>query len=313
MLSLLVLAAGLWILVKGADWLVRGSSSLALSFGVSQLTIGLTVVAFGTSMPELVVSFVAVMGGNSDIAIGNILGSNIANILLILGLSSLVFPLRVTSRTVRIEIPLCVLAGVAVALLMLDGRVGRIDGAILLLVFAGFMAYIWRTARQPGSNIEGEVEPVQQLSAGRGIGLVCAGLLGLVVGGKAVVYGAVALAEWIGLSQSFVGLTVVAIGTSLPEMATSVMAAHRKNPDIAVGNVVGSNIFNVFLILGLSAQARPIALPGTGPVDIAVVIASALMLLLAMWSGKRYLLDRWEGGVFLAVYASYVAYLAIQG
>ncbi len=313
MLSLLLIAIGVLLLVKGADWLVRGASSLAGALGVSQLTIGLTVVAFGTSTPELVVSLMAALGGNSDIALGNVLGSNTANVLLILGVAAVICPLAVTVRTVRIELPLCLLAGIAAGGLLIDGRLGRGDGLLLLLAFTGFMIYIRQTATRPGANVPTDTPPEPATGRGRAILQVLAGLAALVGGGKAVVSGAVSLAAWLGLSESLVGLTVVAVGTSLPELATSVVAAYRRNTDIAVGNVVGSNIFNVFFVLATTVVVGPLTPPPMALVDAAVATGAAALLLLSMWSGRKYLLERWEGAVFLAAYAAYIVYLALRG
>lgn len=312
MISYIFLIVGLVLLVKGADWLVSGASVLARRFGLSDLTIGLTVVAFGTSMPELTVSLTAALGGNGGIAMGNVLGSNIANILLILGISALVLPLGVASRTVKIEIPLCLVMALLVAALgILGAGWNRLDGLILLAVFVGFLIYVWHAARQPGANAPEAAPPARQWGIGRSLLVIAAGLAGLIVGGRGVVMGAVDIARTWGVSESVIGLTLVAVGTSLPELATSIMAARQKNTDIAIGNVVGSNIFNIGLILGTTIAVKPIPYVASYAVDLGLVVLAVLFLMAAMYTGRRYLLERWEGSIFLLCYIGYVTHLFI--
>ncbi len=314
-----LLVAGFALLVVGADRLVDGASTVARRLGVSDLVVGLTVVAFGTSAPELVVNLVAAVQGHTDVAIGNILGSNTFNVLLILGVAALIRPLTVTEATVWKEIPLSLLAAVLVGITAadrwLDGaaadNLSRVDGLVLLAFFGIFLVYMLEAARA-GAAARGQPE-----EGGRSLGgawfRVALGLALLVGGGRAVVAGAVEVATRWGLSEALIALTIVSAGTSLPELATSAVAAWRGNSDIAVGNVVGSNIFNVFFILGTSAVIRPLPFAPERGLDVAVTVAASLMLFLVAFTGRRHRIDRWEGGVFLASYGGYLGYLIIRG
>jgi len=318
MLLYVLLIAGFVLLIKGADFLVNGASSIARRFHVSDLVIGLTIVAFGTSTPELFVNIFASTKGNTDIAIGNILGSNIANILLILGVSSIIYPLTVTKGTVWKEIPFSLLAILVVGVLANDRLIDksnssillRTDGLVLLSFFIIFLYYSASIAKR----IEGieELVPSKQYVLLRSLLWVIFGLIGLTVGGTLIVDGAVQLAMRLGMSQSVVGLTIVAVGTSLPELATSAMAAYKKNVEIAVGNVVGSNIFNIFFVLAVSSIIRPLPFKETNNIDIGTVILAELLLFAFMFTGRRRLLDRWEGAVFLVLYTAYIIFLAVQ-
>lgn len=317
LIAIVLAVLGLGALVLGAEGLVRGASSIAKRFGISPLVIGLTIVAFGTSMPELTVNLYAALNGSTDVAIGNILGSNIANILLILGIAALVTPLAVKSSTVRWEIPLALLASVAVLVcgsdILLDGGTAdiltRTDGLLLIGFFIVFLFYVFALAKADPEADEESSAPSQGTFVS--LGLVAIGLAGLVLGGKLLVDNAVLLARLAGLSEAVIGLTVVAIGTSLPELATSVVAALKKEIDIAVGNVVGSNIFNIFWILGLTSVVTPLpATPGFA-IDALVACAATLALFLAIWVGRKGSIDRWQGGVFVAAYIAYVTYLVI--
>ena len=320
LVQILLFLVGFAGVIKGADWLVAGASSIAKRLRVSNLVIGLTVVAFGTSMPELVVNLFASFRGETEIAIGNILGSNIANILLILGIAAVIYPLRVTKGTVWKEIPLSLLAALLVGIMVndrfLDGAASsaltRIDGLVLLAFFVIFLYYTVGIARQEGTN-DPDAVPQRVHTLGRAILLVLLGFVGLIVGGKLIVDGAVALATNLGVSTSLVGLTIVAVGTSLPELATSAVAAYRKNVDIAVGNVVGSNIFNIFFVLGASAVIRPLPFQVQTNEDIFVTIGASALLFLVMFVGKRHLLERWQGVLFLVSYVGYVAFLVGRG
>lgn len=318
MLAYVLLIIGLALLLKGADLLVDGATSLGKRLHVSDLVIGLTVVAFGTSAPELFVNLVASARGNTDIAIYNVVGSNIANILLILGVAAVLFPLAVGKGTVWREIPFSFLAALVLGLMandrLIDGGPGsavtRSDGLVLLLFFCIFLYYSVSIA----GRVEGIAEhtPQKQRSIARSIVLVVAGLAALSVGGNWIVGAAVRIAQRLGVSESLIGLTVVAVGTSLPELATSAVAALKKNAEIAVGNVVGSNIFNVFFVLGVSATIRPLPFAPAGNRDIVVVVVASLLLFLFMFTGKRRSLDRWEGVVFLVAYVSYVGYSIVE-
>jgi len=306
---------GFVILIKGADLLVDGASAIARRFNVSDLVIGLTVVAFGTSMPELFVNVMASIQGNADIAVGNVVGSNIANVFLILGVSSTVYPLAVTKGTVWKEIPFSLLAAIVLFVVandqLLDGSqasdLTRIDGLVFLSFFIIFIYYTASIATRI-EGMEAHV-PAKQYGWFRSSLYVILGLAGLTFGGKWIVDGAIALAAKFGMSESLVGLTIVAVGTSLPELATSAVAAYKRNVEIAVGNVVGSNIFNIFFVLGISAIIKPLPFQMKSNRDIAVAIFSSLLLFLFMFTGKKRSLDRWEGYIFLACYGVFVAYL----
>ncbi len=312
MLAYVLMVVGFVLVIRGADLFVSGASSLAKRLHVSDLAIGLTVVAFGTSLPELAVNVTASIRGDAGITIGNIIGSNIANILLILGVAGIIFPLAVTKGTVWKEIPLSLLAAVLVGILandrFIDGaassRLTRIDGLVLLCFFAVFLYYTAGIARTIEGATSGAGKDVQTpLRTGV---LMAAGFVALLVGSTWVVGGAVKLATSLGVSQTVVGLTIVALGTSLPELATSAAAAYRKNAEIAIGNVVGSNIFNIFFILGISALIRPIPFEPKVNVDIGVSIVASGLLFLCMFTGKRRILDRWEAAIFLLLYAVYI-------
>jgi len=309
---------GFAIIIKGADFLVDGSSSIARRFRVSELVIGLTVVAFGTSTPELFVNIISSLKGNSEIAIGNILGSNIANILLILGVSSIICPLSVTKGTVWKEIPFSLLAAIVLGLMANDQLIDkngisvltRIDGLVLLSFFIIFLYYSVSIAKEI-EGIETQV-PSKEHGLAKSVLLVVSGLTGLCFGGDWIVEGAVNLAFKLGISQSVVGLTIVAVGTSLPELATSAVAAYKGKPDIAVGNVVGSNIFNIFFVLGVSGIIKPIPFHSRSNIDIGVVILASLLLFTFMFTGQKRSIDRWEGVVSLMLYVSYIAFQIIR-
>ena len=319
MLPYVFFIIGLALLIKGADFLVVGASSIARRLKVSDLVIGLTVVAFGTSTPELFVNITASIKGNTGIAIGNALGSNIANVLLILGISSIIYPLSVTKGTVRKEIPFSLLAAVVLGVLANDQLIDyrdsssltRIDGLVLLSFFVIFLYYSLGIAR----SIDGTQEhvPAREPRLLKSCLLVAAGLVGLSLGGKWIVDGAVHMALKLGMSETLLGLTVVAVGTSLPELATSAVAASKRNVEIAVGNVVGSNIFNIFFVLGVSATIKPLPFTLRNNIDIGMVILASLILFLFMFTGKRRSLERWEGTILLVIYAAYTAFLVFQG
>lgn len=318
MLIYILFVLGFVVLIKGADLLVDGSSSLASRFGVSPMVIGLTIVAFGTSAPELVVNLMASLSGNTDIAIGNVVGSNIANILLILGAAAVVYPLTVKRSTVWKEIPFALLASVMLFVFandaLIDGASGsmlsRVDGLAFLGFFVIFLYYIIGLAKSAPVEVGDEVATMPTAKA---IGGVIIGIAGLVVGGKWIVDGAIALASGFGVSETLIGLTIVAIGTSLPEMATSVVAAYKRNVDIAVGNVIGSNIFNIFWILGVSALINPLPFTEQLNLDLFVVIAATLALFVSVFVGKKHVIERWQGVAFIILYILYLAYLVLRG
>ena len=284
MLTYLLFGLGFILLIKGADWLVNGASAIARRFNVSDLVIGLTVVAFGTSTPELFVNIVASGKGNTDIAIGNVLGSNISNVFLILGVSAIIYPLSVSKGKVWKEIPFSLLAVIVMGLMANDRWVDggayslltRIDGLVLLAFFLIFLYYSFSIAQA----VEGINEHVPDISHGmaKSFLLVIIGLIGLILGSQWIVDGAVKLATGLGMSESLVGLTIVAVGTSLPELATSAMAAYRRKVEIAVGNVVGSNIWNIFFVLGVSSTIKPLPFQTKSILDIGVVVLASLLL-----------------------------------
>lgn len=313
-ISLIILAFGLAILIYGAEYLVKGASSLASRLGVTPLFIGLTIVAFGTSTPELTVNLYAALTGSTDLAVGNIVGSNIANILLILGVAAVITPLAVKSSTVWKEIPFALLGGVLLFALGADVLVSggatdaltRGEGFALLGVFVIFMYYVFGLAKTGRSDA---TEPVETYPVWKSLVFIAVGLTGLILGGKFLVDQAVYLAALIGLSETVIGLTVVAIGTSLPELATTVIAARRGQVDIAVGNVVGSNIFNIFWILGLTAVIAPLPMPATFLTDIVFEVFVSTLLFAVLFIGRRHTITHWEGWTFLALYAGYIIFL----
>ncbi len=312
--SLLLLILGFALLIKGADLLVDGASSFAKRFGVSDLMIGLTVVAFGTSAPEFVVTLKSAVDGNTGIAIGNILGSNIANILLILGIASIIRPLAVQRMTTYKEIPFSLLAATMLFVLVNDpylnggaaAMLSRADGLVFIGFFVIFLYYVFGIAKTDGGGTD---EAVKRYSKGKSALLVALGLAGLVIGGGWVVASAVKLASLLGMSEAVIGLTVVAVGTSLPELFTSVVAAYKGKVDIAIGNVIGSNIFNIFWILGSVSVFVPLPFDLSSNVDVIEVLVSTALLFVWMFIGRKHVLQRWQGVVFIVLYISYVAYL----
>jgi cation:H+ antiporter len=316
MTTYILFIVGFYFLIKGADWLVGGASSIAKKFHVSNLVIGLTIVAFGTSAPELIVNLFASFQGSSDLAIGNIVGSNISNVLLILGISAIIFPLAVKRGTVLKEIPLNMLAVIVLWLLVNDvlidkagmSALTRIDGGVLLLFFIIFLYYTFGIAK-----VEGEGESVKKYNNWTAIGMIIAGAAGLALGGYWIVEGAIVIAGKLGMSESLIGLTVVAIGTSLPELATSAVAAYKHNADIAIGNIIGSNIFNIFWILGLSAMIKPLYFSATLNIDIYIMAVITIILFMFMFVGRKNVLQRSQGVILVLIYISYIIYLIMRG
>ncbi len=309
LLQVLLLAAGFTMLVKGADLFVDGASALAAKFHIPQLVIGLTVVAMGTSMPEAAVSISAALKGNADITIGNIVGSNILNILIILGLSAVIMPLAVGKSTIRYEMPF--LAGITVLLFVqgLDGTVSLIDGVVLVVLFIAYLLYLLVMAKKDHEkqNAGGEEENAQQRKLWQILLFTIAGLGIVVFGSTVAVDAASAIARILGMSERFIGLTIVALGTSLPELCTSVSAAGKGNSDIAIGNIVGSCIFNILFVIGLSALVTPVPFAPAFRFDSIVSGAAALLLLLCCIKDLK--LKRWHGVVMLMGYAVYFVYL----
>ena len=310
--DVLALVGGLALLTGGATALVRGASALALRLGLTPLVVGLTVVAFGTSAPELVVSVQAALAGAGGIAVGNVVGSNVANIGLILGLAVLVRPFAVDRSLLRRDVPVLLAVTLGAALVLADRTVGTAEGAALVAGLAAYLVWSVRQARRDtaAAAAVGADLPAPSGPAWRDLLLVAGGLIGLVGGADLFVGGAVALAEAAGVSSAVIGLTVVAIGTSLPELATSLVAAWRGESEIAAGNVVGSNLFNLLGILGVAALVRPIAAPDLAMADVAVMVGFTLAMAVLMLLGRR--LVRLEGAALTSGYVAYLAYLVLH-
>ncbi len=311
---ILLVVIGFACLILGANWLVNGSSALAKKYKVSDLAIGLTIVAFGTSAPELVVNVIGSIKGYSDIVLGNIVGSNNFNLFLILGLSGLIYPITVQSSTAWKEIPISLLAAVIMLVFVNDfifsqpSYLGRIDGAVMLVLFFLFLYYVFTQMKN-----EPKIETaVVQKSTLRIWGLIVVGLFGLIAGGQLVVINSVNIANNFGVSEKIIGLTIVAAGTSLPELVTSVVAALKKNSDIAIGNVIGSNVFNVLFILSTSSMISPIEYNPKFNLDLYILIGGTIFLLLAMLTGQRKKLDRWEAGILFGFYVLYTVFLVMK-
>ena len=318
MLNMIFLLGGLVLILFGANWLTDGASSIAKRFSIPPIVIGLTIVAFGTSTPELAVSVSSALQGSADMAIGNVVGSNIFNVLLIVGCTALVTPIAVSEGTLKVEIPMSILASVVLFILasdiFLDGAsyniLTRSDGLILLAFFILFLSYTFYVAKKSGSNaMDEQSSEIYIMPLTKSILLILGGLVGLIYGGKIFVEGASHIAKNLGVSESVIGLTLVAGGTSLPELATSVVASLKKNPEIAIGNVIGSNLFNIFFVLGCSASITPLYITGISSIDLWVlVISSILLFVVSLCFGKR-LIKRSEGVVFILLYVGYISYL----
>ncbi len=318
-MTYVLLIAGFAALIKGADYFVDGASGIAKIFKIPSILIGLTIVAFGTSSPEAAVSISAALKGNNGIALGNVLGSNIFNISVIIGITALIFPLDVHKQTMRKEIPFTLLAGVALLILSLDGflkdgqslLLDRADGAILLLFFVVFVYYIVEAALNTKDSQENYLPDNDHETPKLGLNLLytLGGLGAILIGGNWVVNSSIDIATSFGISQTIIGLTIVAIGTSLPELITSITAARKKNTDIAIGNIVGSNIFNIFFVLGASAMISPIAIDPKLMVELFMNIALTIVLL--AFSRSHSKIVKWEGVVFILLYLIYMAYLLL--
>ena len=302
-LEALLLAFGFILLVKGADWFVDGASGIAVKLCIPQLVIGLTIVAMGTSAPEAAVSISAALKGSADITIGNIVGSNILNILIILGLASAIVPIAVAKSTIRVDIPFMLLTTGVLLALGWDATITLIDGLIMLLLFAAYLGYMLYMAKKGGE----EGEEIRSMNLWQALMYTVIGLVLIVWGADVAVDAATSLARIFGLSERFIGLTVVALGTSLPELFTSVTAARKGNADIAIGNIVGSNIFNILFVVGLSAMIVPVPFTPNFRIDTIVAIAAGVMLLLCSLRQKK--LVRWHGIAMLLGYGSYFLYL----
>ena len=307
----ILIIGGLVLLYFGADWLVQGAVTISLHFGLSPLIVGLTVVALGTSLPEALVSVQASINNQGGIALGNVIGSNILNIALILGLSSILQPLKVDSHLVKADVPLLVAASFLLIVLLEDFHISRMEGALLLIgiVFyvCGNIMTVKRTSTA-GDEIEGiEIPEDPSKNLLRDIGILILGLIALAFGSNILVSGAVDLARIWGLSEALIGLTIVSIGTGTPELATALMAAYRKTADIAIGNAVGSNLFNIMFVVGLAGLVAPMDATGINSSDLYVMFGLTILLLPTVWTGM--VLDRKEGFLFVAIYVAYIYYL----
>lgn len=315
LLEIILLVVGFAVLIKGADLFVDGVSSLAVRMSVSQIVIGLTIVAFGTSAPELVINLFAAFSGKTEITLGNIIGSNIVNILLILGIAGLIRPLQTQKNTVWREIPFALLAVLVLMVMSNDlifdnnnNLLSRSDAIVLLLFFIIFITYSFAI-----SKIESQDKPEFKELSGKIITIyLLLGITGLILGGQLVVNNAVKLAKGWGISDKLLGLTIMAIGTSLPELVTSAVAAYKNKSDIAIGNIIGSNIFNIFFILGMTALIKPLYFPAIMNLDLGILLLASILLFLTMFTGTKRSLDRWEAIVFLIIYFSYTGYLIIR-
>ncbi len=309
-LQILWLLVGLALIVFGADWLVDGASAIARKAGISEFVIGLTIVGFGTSCPELVVSLTGAIQGNADISVGNVIGSNIFNTLLILGMTAVIAPIAVTRSNSRRDIPIVVLVTFLFAFFCVSGsEIKRWEGVVFLLIFIAYMVYCFKTDDGSSSREAAEVKVRNIWIA---ILLVAVGLGGLILGGQLFVNNATAIARALGVSDKFIAITLLAGGTSLPELATCIVAAAKKKDQLALGNVLGSNVFNILLILGASAVVTPLSTLAITWVDLAVILLSVVMVWLWTYTGKRYKIDRWEAILMLLCFAGYYTWLFLK-
>ena len=316
-IDLLWIVAGLVMILVGSDWLVDGASGIARKYGISEFIIGMTIVGIGTSMPELVSSAISAIGGHGDMAIGNVTGSNICNVLLILGVTALISPIGYTRSNIRKDIPFAIGVSLFLMLMLYNGfglfhemgtpGISRMDALYLLLIFVVFMIDSFKSAKKGGGEEEEDVKPMPM---GKAHLFIVVGLAGLVFGGRFFVDHTVSIAERFHVSEAFISITLMAVGTSLPELATCVVAAMKGKNQLALGNVIGSNIFNIALIIGVSGLISPFEIQSISTIDMVMVLVSILMLWMAAFTFKRGKLDRIEGAIFLLVYMGYIAYLA---
>ena len=317
-INILLLIGGLALILIGANCLTDGASSVAKKWGVSDLVIGLTIVAFGTSAPELVISTLSAIDGSAELAIGNVVGSNIFNILAIIGCVALVMPIKVEKSIMSNEIPLVILSAIAILFcandILLSGSstdlLSRGDGLILLLFFAIFMRYTFSIAKN--GNSEDSTEEVKTMSGIKATLFILGGLAGLIFGGQFFVDGASGIASSMGVSESVIGLTIVAAGTSLPELATSVVAALKKNSGMAIGNVIGSNIFNSFFVLGCASTITPLSMGGINNIDLLTMVGASVLFFIFGWLYKQRTITRIEGAAMVACYIAYTTFLVMQ-
>lgn len=309
LLNTVFIVLGIILVLWGADRMTEGSVALAERFNVSQLTIGLTIVAMGTSLPEFCVSLVSALKGTPDLAVGNIVGSNIFNALLIVGVAAMVTPINITLTTVRKDIPFALVASVLLMMMCFDGKISRLNGAILLAMFAIFMVITFKTAGQDPQTQNDDKPAKKPMKLWLCVVFIIAGLGALILGSELFVNGATKVATLLGVSQAVIGLTIVAGGTSLPELATSVVAARKGNSGIAIGNVLGSNVFNILFILGVTGVISPMHMQGITMMDLSVMVTAMIMLWL--FSYTKLTLERWEGAVLTATFLIYMGYLLV--
>jgi len=306
-IDILFFLAGLLILYFGADWLVKGASRLAITLNVQPVIVGLTVVAFGTSLPEFVVSFIGAMRELPDIALGNIVGSNIVNIGFIIGLSAIIFPLSVYMKLLKFEVPFMIFAAFLLFIFSINGTVSRMDSILFAVIFSGYIAYTIRAAKKETPDVAGEYREFLRVrdSIKKDIVLIIAGLAVLIAGAEILLISAVSIARAMGISELIIGMTIVAVGTSLPELATSAVAAFKREADISIGNIVGSNIFNILFILGVTGIIRPVSVhPEAWRLHMPVMIFFSLLLFIFMKTGN--VISRAEGAVMVLLYISYI-------
>ena len=315
-LDILWILAGLVMILVGSDWLVDGASGIARKYGISEFIIGMTIVGIGTSMPELVSSAISAIGGHGDMALGNVTGSNICNVLLILGVTSLISPIGFTRSNIRKDLPFAIGVSLFLLVILYNGfglfggmpGISRSDALYLLGFFVIFMIDSFKSGKSDSEEEEG----AKPMSMGKAVLLIMLGLAGLIFGGRFFVDHTVSIAERFHVSEAFISITLMALGTSLPELATCVVAALKGKNQLALGNIIGSNVFNIALIIGASGLISPFEIESISTVDMAMVIVSVVMLWLAAFTFKRYKLDRIEGAIFLLVYVGYIAYLTMN-
>lgn len=315
--DILWILTGLVMILVGSDWLVDGASGIARRYGISEFIIGMTIVGIGTSMPELVSSAISAMGGHGDMALGNVTGSNVCNVLLILGVTAMISPIGFTRSNIRKDIPFALIVSLFLLFVLYNGfgllggvpGISRVDGLYLLLFFVIFMIDSFRSAK---SGFEEDAEEAKPMPMGKAILFILLGLAGLIFGGRLFVDNTVSIAERFHVSEAFISITLMAVGTSLPELATCVVAALKGKNQLALGNVIGSNIFNILLIIGASAVISPFEIETISTVDMVMMVIPVLMLWLAAFTGKRYQLGRGEGFIFLLVYVGYIVWLAVN-
>ncbi len=318
-IDILWIVAGLVLILVGSDWLVEGASGVARKYGISEFVIGMTIVGIGTSMPELVSSLISAIQGHGDMALGNVTGSNICNILLILGVTALISPIKYTKSNIRKDIPFAILASLFLMLMLYNGfglfgemgtpGISRSDALYLLAIFGIFMIDSFKSAKNGIDEEEDNVKPMPMVKA---LVFIVLGLAGLVFGGQVFVEHTVSIAEKFHVSEAFISITLMAVGTSLPELATCIVAAMKGQNQLALGNVIGSNIFNISLILGSSAVISPFEIQTISTVDMVVVIVAIVLLWLAAFTFKKRMLDRVEGAIFLLCYIGYIVYLTMN-